>query len=136
MQLKIGELAKKAGLSVRALHHYDAIGLLSPSQRSEGGARLYGRDDLIRLHRIEALKRFGYSLPDIKASLDEQLDGAPLETLRCQIAELESQALKAQRLSRHLQHLVDMIVVGGETTTMDWLSTLELMNIPKTSQRR
>lgn len=129
MQLKIGELAKKAGLSVRALHHYDAIGLLSPSQRSEGGARQYGRNDLIRLHRIEALKRFGYSLPDIKASLDAQLDGAPLATLRRQIAELESQALKAQRLSRHLQHLVDMIVVGGETTAMDWLSTLELMNM-------
>ena len=129
MQLKIGELAKKAGLSVRALHHYDAIGLLSPTQRSEGGARLYGRDDLIRLHRIEALKRFGYSLPDIKASLNEQLDAAPLATLRRQIAELESQALKAQRLSRHLQHLVDMVVVGGETTTMDWLSTLELMNM-------
>jgi DNA-binding transcriptional MerR regulator len=66
MRLKIGELAKKAALSVRALHHYDAIGLLSPSQRTDGGARLYGRDDLIRLHRIEALKRFGYSLPDIK----------------------------------------------------------------------
>ncbi|MDW9246612.1 merR regulatory family protein [Burkholderia cepacia] len=42
MRLKIGDLAKKAGLSVRALHHYDAIGLLSPSQRTEGGARLYG----------------------------------------------------------------------------------------------
>ena len=129
MQLKIGELAKKAGLSVHALHHYDAIGLLSPSQRSEGGARLYGHDDLIRLHRIEALKRFGYSLPDIKACLDEQLDGAPLATLRRQIAELESQALKAQRLSRYLPNLVDMIVVGGETTTMDWLNTLELMNM-------
>lgn len=129
MQLKIGELAKKAGLSVRALHHYDAIGLLSPSQRSEGGARLYGRDDLTRLHRIEALKRFGYSLPDIKASLDEPPVGAPLATLRRQIAELQAQALRAQRLSRHLQHLVDMIVVGGETTTMDWLSTLELMNM-------
>jgi methyltransferase (TIGR00027 family) len=129
MQLKIGELAKKVGLSIRALHHYDAIGLLSPSQRSEGGARLYGRNDLIRLHRIEALKRFGYSLPDIKASLEEQLDGAPLATLRRQIAELESQALKAQRLSRHLQHLVDMIVVGGDTTTMYWLNALELMNM-------
>lgn len=42
MRLKIGELAKKVGLSVRALHHYDAIGLLSPSQRTDGGARLYG----------------------------------------------------------------------------------------------
>ncbi|MFP6559961.1 SAM-dependent methyltransferase [Paraburkholderia sp. B3] len=129
MRLKIGELAKKAGLSVRALHHYDAIGLLSPSQRTDGGARLYGRDDLIRLHRIEALKRFGYSLPDIKASLDGQLVGTPLQILRRQIAELDAQALRAQRLSRHLQHLVDMVASGSETPATDWLNTLELMNM-------
>ncbi|GLU33435.1 hypothetical protein Busp01_32770 [Trinickia caryophylli] len=38
MRLKIGELARKAGLSVRVLHRYDAIGLLLPSQRTDGGA--------------------------------------------------------------------------------------------------
>ncbi|WP_321898445.1 SAM-dependent methyltransferase [Paraburkholderia heleia] len=129
MRLKIGELAKKAGLSVRALHHYDAIGLLSPSQRTDGGARLYGRSDLIRLHRIEALKRFGYSLPDIKASLDGQLTGVPLQLLQRQIKELDTQALRAQRLSRHLQHLVDMIAAGSEIAATDWLNALELMNM-------
>ncbi|RKP46461.1 SAM-dependent methyltransferase [Trinickia fusca] len=129
MQLKIGELAKKAGLSVRALHHYDAIGLLSPSQRTDGGARLYGRDDLSRLHRIEALKRFGYSLPAIKASLDGEQAGAPLQILQRQIAELDAQALRAQRLSRHLQHLVDMLTAGSDTPAIDWLNTLELMNM-------
>ena len=41
MQLKIGELAKRTGLSIRALHHYDSIGLLSPSQRSAAGARVF-----------------------------------------------------------------------------------------------
>lgn len=129
MRLKIGELAKKVGLSVRALHHYDAIGLLSPSQRTDGGARLYGRDDLIRLHRIEALKRFGYSLPDIKASLDDQQAGVPLQILQRQIAELNEQALRAQRLGRRLQYIVDMIVAGGEATATDWLNTLELVNM-------
>ncbi|KFG97682.1 MerR family transcriptional regulator [Burkholderia paludis] len=129
MRLKIGDLAKKAGLSVRALHHYDAIGLLSPSLRSDGGARLYGRDDLIRLHRIEALKRFGYALPDIKASLDGHLAGSPLELLQRQIAALDAQAARAQRLGRHLRYLVDMIAAGGETTETDWLNALELMNM-------
>jgi len=43
MSLKIGELAKRAGLTVRALHHYDHIGLLSPSSRSDSGFRLYNR---------------------------------------------------------------------------------------------
>jgi methyltransferase (TIGR00027 family) len=129
MRLKIGELAKKAGLSVRALHHYDAIGLLSPSQRTDGGARLYGRDDLIRLHRIEALKRFGYSLPDIKANLDDQRAGVPLQFLQRQITELNAQALRAQRLSRHLQHIVDTIAADCEIAAPDWLNALELMNM-------
>lgn len=129
MRFKIGELAKKLGLSVRALHHYDAIGLLSPSQRTDGGARLYGRDDLIRLHRIEALKRFGYSLPDIKASLDDQLTDGPLKLLQRQITELNAQALRAQRLSRHLQYIVDMIAAGSEIAATDWLNALELMNM-------
>ncbi|MEM5299260.1 SAM-dependent methyltransferase [Burkholderia sp. JPY481] len=129
MQLKIGELAKRAGLSVRALHHYDAIGLLSPSQRTEGGARLYGRGDLIRLHRIEALKRFGYSLPDIKASLDDQPASAPINILHRQIAELDAQASRAQRLSRHLRRLAKMLAAGSETPAIDWLNTLELMSM-------
>ncbi|MGP8472370.1 SAM-dependent methyltransferase [Burkholderia sp. PR2] len=129
MRLKIGDLAKKAGLSVRALHHYDAIGLLSPSQRTDGGARLYGRDDLIRLHRIEALKQFGYSLPDIKASLDGQYADAPLQLLQRQIAELDARAARAHRLGRHLRYIVDMIATDGETTTTDWLNALELMNM-------
>lgn len=129
MRLKIGELAKKAGLSVRALHHYDAIGLLSPSQRTDGGARLYGQDDLIRLHRIEALKRFGYSLPDIKASLDGQPAVIPLQLLQRQITELNAQALRAQRLGRHLQYIVDMVSAGSEIAATDWMNALELMNM-------
>ncbi|VWB97193.1 MerR family transcriptional regulator [Burkholderia lata] len=129
MRLKIGELAKKAGLSVRTLHHYDAIGLLSPLQRTDGGARLYGQDDLIRLHRIEALKRFGYSLPDIKASLDGQPTLIPLQLLQRQIAELNAQALRAQRLGRHLQYIVDMVSAGSEIAAADWMNALELMNM-------
>jgi hypothetical protein len=50
MALKIGELARRTGLTVRTLHHYDAIGLLKPSARSDAGYRLYGRNDVARLH--------------------------------------------------------------------------------------
>lgn len=128
MLLKIGQLAKRAGLSVRALHHYDAIGLLSPSQRNEAGARLYGRDDLIRLHRIEALKQLACSLSDIKATL-EAPGGESLAILRRQIDALNAQALQAQRLSQHLQRLLALICAGDDTVVADWLNTLELMNM-------
>ena len=52
MQLKIGELAKRSGLTVRALHHYDSIGLLSPSARTDAGYRLYNRADIARLRGV------------------------------------------------------------------------------------
>jgi DNA-binding transcriptional MerR regulator len=46
--LKVGELAERAGLTVRTLHHYDSIGLLRPSARSDAGYRLYDRNDVAR----------------------------------------------------------------------------------------
>ncbi|KQN67535.1 hypothetical protein ASF04_17235 [Duganella sp. Leaf61] len=79
MLLKIGELAKRTGLTVRTLHHYDAIGLLQPSARTDAGYRLYNRTDIARLHHIQALRKFGLSLADIGASLDRPdlpLEGA------------------------------------------------------------
>ena len=48
MLLKVGELAKRSGLTVRTLHHYDAIGLLTPSARADNGYRLYNREDVAR----------------------------------------------------------------------------------------
>lgn len=51
MRLKVGELAKRSGLTVRTLHHYHAIGLLTPSARADNGYRLYDRHDIARLPR-------------------------------------------------------------------------------------
>jgi len=63
--MKIGELAKKTGVSVRTLHHYDEIGLLMPSARSESEHRIYDKSDIVRLHQILALKRLNLSLEEI-----------------------------------------------------------------------
>ena len=51
---KVGALAELTGLTVRALHHYDHIGLLTPSGRSSSGHRLYNADDVARLYRIRS----------------------------------------------------------------------------------
>ena len=53
MAWKVGELARRTGLSVRTLRYYDEIGLLAPSRRSEGGHRLYTAEDVVRLQRIK-----------------------------------------------------------------------------------
>ncbi|MGO3146621.1 MAG: MerR family transcriptional regulator [Leucobacter sp.] len=60
--MHIGELAERTGLSLRTIRHYDEIGLLAPSGRSEGGFRLYTEEDNDRLMLIRRMKPLGYSL--------------------------------------------------------------------------
>jgi DNA-binding transcriptional MerR regulator len=67
----IGELAAQTGLTVRTLHHYDEIGLARPSQRSIAGHRRYTAQDVRRLHRIVALRDFGFTLAEIGGLIEE-----------------------------------------------------------------
>lgn len=64
-------MTKSAGLTVRALHHYDHFGLLQPSSRITAEYRLGTADDLRRLYRISLLRRRGYSLEQIAHVLDD-----------------------------------------------------------------
>jgi len=68
---KVGALARAAGLSVRALHYYDQIGLLRPSRRTAAGHRLYDGGDVARLYRISLLRRLGFPLDQIAAVLED-----------------------------------------------------------------
>jgi len=80
-QWKVGELARATGLTVRALHHYDELGLLVPSERTSAGYRLYGQRDVRRLYRIVALRRLGLRLGETVARQIEAVD-RQLEDLR------------------------------------------------------
>jgi len=63
------QFAQKASVTVRTLRYYDKVGLLSPSQHTESGYRLYTNEDLLRLQNILALKFLGFSLEEIRALL-------------------------------------------------------------------
>jgi len=63
--MHIGELAERTGLSLRTIRHYDEIGLLKPSGRTEGGFRLYTGRDLDRLLLIRRMKPLGFSLEEM-----------------------------------------------------------------------
>lgn len=76
--MHIGELAERTGLSLRTIRHYDQIGLLAPSGRSEGGFRLYTDDDYDQLMLIRRMKPLGYSL-DQMGDLLRALDAAQAE---------------------------------------------------------
>ena len=66
---KVGDLARLTGITVRALHHYDEIGLLIPSHHTESGHRLYTRRELLRLQHIVTLRHLGFSLEQIANTL-------------------------------------------------------------------
>src|SRR4051795_1857724 len=67
----VKEVAEVSGVTVRTLHHYDEIGVLRPSDRSEAGYRLYSRADLERLQEILGWRELGFSLQEIRALMDD-----------------------------------------------------------------
>src|SRR5204862_7575545 len=77
--LRVGELARRTGKSVRAIHRYEELGLLAPAVRSKGGFRLYSGKAVKRIDWIQKLQDLGFSLTEIKAFLRdwEESDAAP-----------------------------------------------------------
>lgn len=69
-ELTVGAVADEYGITVRTLHHYDAIGLLVPSARTMAGYRLYTGSDLERLSTIIVYRRLGFTLDDVAELLD------------------------------------------------------------------
>lgn len=128
MLLKVGELAKRSGLTVRALHHYDSIGLLVPSVRTEAGYRLYNRHDIARLHQIQAMRGLGMSLADIGEILARP-DQSLGRVIDQQIHMLDLQITRQMALRDRLMHLSRQLATGEEPDLGEWLSTLELMNM-------
>jgi|SRR3990172_3515538 len=69
VHLQIGELAKRAGVSIRTVRYYEEIGLLKPSSLTSGGIRLYNQQDLNKLIFIRRLKMLGLNMDELKMAL-------------------------------------------------------------------
>ncbi|GGY04482.1 MerR family transcriptional regulator [Massilia dura] len=126
--LKIGQLAKHAGLTVRALHHYDDIGLLRPSVRTDAGYRLYDRDDVARLQQVQALRQLGMPLADIGHFLANSGTSA-LAIVERQLAALQHQIDEAARMHAHLLGLHTQLARGEQPELAEWLTILEQMKM-------
>lgn len=111
MDIKIGELARRTGLTIRTLRHYDALGLLKPSGRTRAAYRLYSPADLTRLLHIQSLKTLGLTLPEIARALDDPAYDAQ-EALRRHIEVLEARITQERQLVRRLQALQGAAEVG------------------------
>ncbi|HMS37710.1 MAG TPA: HEAT repeat domain-containing protein [Arachnia sp.] len=140
--LRIGELARRTGLTQRALRHYDEIGLLVPSGRSGGDYRLYARADVERLLAIQHLKSLGLSLTEIADALNgEGADPGELlarhaEVVERRIAEEQELLARLRRLQRaaeaasgavggHPARYEDEPAEGGTAASAGWDDVLE-----------
>lgn len=97
--MQIGKLADRTGMSIRSLRHYDEIGLLVPSARTEGGFRLYTFEDEERLLLIRRMKPLDYSLEQMRELLDvvDELEAHPEDTEnRARLDEIRAEALERQ----------------------------------------
>ncbi|EKK5503421.1 MerR family transcriptional regulator [Enterobacter hormaechei] len=128
MLIQVGELAKRAGITVRTLHHYEQTGLLLPSARSAAGYRLYNLADVQRLHMIQALAKAGLELAEIRDFL-EQRSLSLAELLDGQITLLDKQLRSIHTLRNRLVELRTGLTDDATPDLESWLQTLELMNM-------
>ena len=125
---KVGELAKQTGLTVRALHHYDEIGLLTPSQRSASGYRLYDGEDIARLLQILSLRQLGFSLDEVRDSLAKPELSLP-RVLELHIARLRDGIELQRRLCSRLETVAERLRSSEVVSVEEFLETMEVMNM-------
>ena len=98
--MKIGEFAKRSGVTVKTLLHYDKIGLFKPSQKTDSGYRIYCEDDFLKLQQITTLKFIGLSLNEISHILHES--GESLESM----ISIQKKALEEKK--KHIDAVIDV----------------------------
>src|SRR5918997_315732 len=130
---KVGELADRTGLSVRTLHYYDEIGLLSPSRRTAAGHRLYTAGDVVRLQQVKSLKHLGFGLEEIRDCLDRPEDFPLRRVVKLHLSRLEEQIELRQKLRDRLEVLATRLDSADEVSVEGFVKTA--MEVIEMSER-
>ena len=124
--MRIGEIAKKAGINTNTLRHYDKEGLLSPSSESEGGYRLYTDKDMVQLIQILTMKQLGFTLSEIKKHL------VALDTPDDMVNALTEHEIaiekKIRLLSESLKDIRALKTEVSQMQTMDFRRYADILN--------
>lgn len=114
-RLTVGEVARLVGVSVRTLHHYDEIGLVTPSGRTPSGYRSYSAADVERLHRVLTYRELGFPLEEIATLLDDPSVDA-LAHLRRQRELLEQWIDRLHRMAAAVEKMMEARTMGVQLT--------------------
>jgi DNA-binding transcriptional MerR regulator len=123
---KVGDVARRTGLTVRTLHYYHEIGLLIPSLRTDAGHRLYTPADLARLQQIKSLQQLGFTLKEI-AGLLGRPDFQPAAFIHRLIERIDRQIEHGIRLRRRLESLIGFYQGTDTVPADDLLQTIKEM---------
>lgn len=126
--MKVGQLAKQTGISVRALHYYDEIGLLSPSQRTASGHRLYTASDIARLQQITSLQQLGFSLEEIRDCLTRPAF-SPQRVIELHLARLEEEIELQGKLRDRLRAIAARLNAAEEVSVEEFIQTIEVTSM-------
>lgn len=119
---KVGELT---GVTVRTLRHYDQIGLLKPTSKTEGGHRLYTNKEIKKLQQIQFLKKIGFRLNEIKDMLaSSEWDWS--DSLKSQLSFVIKEQENLKKIEQSLRELIHGIAIEGEES---WIAIQKIMQL-------
>ena len=119
---KMGELT---GVTVRTLRHYDKIGLLKPTSKTEGGHRLYTNNEIKRLQQIQFFKKIGFRLNEINDMLaSNEWDWS--DSLKSQLAFVIKEQENLKKIELSLRELIHGIAIEGEE---NWIAIQKIMKL-------
>jgi DNA-binding transcriptional MerR regulator len=128
-QWYVKDLSKQTGVSAQTLHHYDHIGLLTPSVRNASGYRLYDEKDLLKLQQIVALKYFGFTLSRIKSLLASPQDLT--EHFSMQVNFLEEKGNTLLEASQNLRSILSSCSPSQPIPWKNIIQMIEVFNMTK-----
>ncbi|RWZ52389.1 MerR family transcriptional regulator [Halobacillus fulvus] len=134
MMYKVKEVANLSGVSIRTLHHYDHIGLLSPAEVSESGYRLYGEKEVERLQQILFFKEMEVPLGSIKRILDDP-NFDPEEALRQHRTYLVKEKERLERILSSLETTLDSMNGGRVMSDQERLGAFDNRELEEHRQK-
>lgn len=123
--LSIGEVAKRAGVSVQTVRHYGKLGLVQPSAITDAGYRLYSEMDLAKLELVRTLRAVGFDLDTIAQLLKSQISAMDAVNLQLQALDLQSRVLQRQQIVLRAVAKGDAPVVLSRLRRLDVLARLD-----------
>ncbi|WP_329080819.1 MULTISPECIES: HEAT repeat domain-containing protein [unclassified Streptosporangium] len=130
----IGEVAQRSGVSARMLRHYDSLGLVRPTGRSDAGYRQYSSEDIRRIFHIESLRSLGLSLRDVGRALDDP-DFTPSELVDDLIRQTRERIAAETELLTRLRR-IDALEPAGWEGVLQVVALLQALGSKSAGKRQ